>query len=352
MSESKVEQEVINGKLGKYGITRKSIYAISSVLMCIILVVVLSLTQAAFDPKKLETVAFWIEFVILAGFSIFGMIGGQRTSEDIFRNKPGGAFRIALRNFMKVLNELTGSICFAFFEDWLEDYRERKLKRKIQAFLKGLGIKQMEVLDLDLTDLDNLRGHLKKDWKGTIHEGKYKDDTTYFLSYSDEQIEAIRFVYNGGIKVGTISSSYFTTAVGNVDKDMWESAAKQDQKKGSYIAVNYSYRIVMLLIICIISTALTTGMFNESTAETVLTLCKRVFCIMSAYVWGVFMGIQLVKIDVEYLVFKTDILKLFVTEYNNNLYTHKSVDVIAQEEYEKQEKSKESEDEINGETQI
>jgi len=345
MSENKIEQEYNNGKLGKYGITRKSVYAIGSVLLCIILVIVLSVTQAAFDPEKLQTAAFWIEFVILSGFSIFGMVGGQKTSEDIYRNKSGGAFRKALGRFLKLLGELTDSVYYAYLDDWLESYRERKLKRKIEVFLKGLGIKQMEVLDLDLTELDSLKQPFKKDWKDTIYEGKYPNDTTYFLSCSDEQIEAIKFVFAGGIKVSNLSSTYFTTAVGNSDKDMWESAAKQEQKKGSYIAVNYSYRIVMLLILCIVSTALTTGMFNESTAETILTLVKRLFCILSAYVWGVFLGIQLVKIDVEYLDFKVEILRLFSIECKNGIYKHKDINKIAQEEYEKL--NEEREEEVN-----
>ena len=335
MADTKLEKEYESNRFLKYGITRKSIYSISSVAICIILVIVLSLVQAGFDVTKLATLAFWIEFVILAGFSIFGMIGGQRTSDDVQRNKPEGNFRKRLKIFDGLLNYLTGSVFFAYFPDWLFEYRIKKLKKKKEHFLMDLGIKQMEVLDLDLNDLENLKQPFKKDWKNTIYEGKYKDDTTYFLSCSDEQIEAIRYVLNGGIKVSNLSSDYFTTAITLNDTDMWESASRQDKKKGTYIAVNYSYRLVMLLAICMVTTALTSGIFEESTAETILTLVKRVFCIMTAYFWGIFIGAQIVKIDTAYLDFKITILTLYQTECNNGIYVHKSVEDMAREEYDK-----------------
>lgn len=198
-----------------------------------------------------------------------------------------------------------------------------------------LGIKQMEVLDLDYTDLDSLKAPFKKNWKDTIYEGKYKDDTTYFLSCTDEQIEAIKYVYNGGIKVSNLSADYFTTTVSINESDMWESASKQDKKKGIFLAINYSYRLVMLLVLCIITTAITAGIFEESTAETILNLVKRVFCVMTAYFWGIFIGIELVKIDTAYIEFKISILTLYKTEYENGLYVHKSVQDMAREEYDK-----------------
>ena len=357
MADRNVEEtDVINGRLGKYGVTRKSLYSIASVLICILLVVVLSLVQAAFDVNKLATVGFWIEFVILAGFSIFGMIGGQRTSDDVQRNKPDGAFRKTLKKFLGILNFITGNAIFAFLDDWLIFYRERKLKVKTEAFLKGLGIKQMEVLDLDLTELDNLSNPYKKDWSNTLYKGKYKDDTTYFLSLSEEQIEAVKFVFAGGVKVSNLNSTYFTTAVNLTDRDMWESAAKQDQKKGSYILVNYSYRLVMLLVLCVVSTALTSGMFEETVAETVLTLVKRIFCIMTAYVWGIFIGNQIVKIDLAYLEFKISILQLYKTECESGLYKHVDIDTMAKQEYELQQEQLietiEERGEENGESEL
>lgn len=330
-----VEREFENNKLLKYGITRKSIYAISSVLICIVLVIVLSLVQAGFDIRKLSQLVFWIEFAILAGLSIFGMMGGQRTSDDVQRNKPDGVFRKKLRKLNNLINGLTSTIFYAFFGDWLYQYRLKKLQKKKERFLMDLGVKQMEVLDLDFCDLDSLKAPFKKDWKGTIYEGKYKNDITYFLSCSDEQIEAIRFVLNGGIKVSNLPTDYFTTAVTINEDDMWESASKQDTKKAIFTAVNYSYRLVMLLVVCMVMTAITANIFEESTAETLLNLVKRVFCIMTAYFWGIFIGAEIVRIDTAYIEFKISILEQYKIECEQGLYVHKSLEDMAKEEYEK-----------------
>ena len=127
----KLEKAYLSNKLESYGMTRKTIYSIGSVLMCMLLVVVLSVTQAAFDVALLGSVAFWVDFAILAGLSIFGMIAGQQVGDDVARNKPDGAFRKSLKRYTTIYDFINSSSLFAFFEGWLSFYKARKQKRKI-----------------------------------------------------------------------------------------------------------------------------------------------------------------------------------------------------------------------------
>lgn len=356
MSKEKLEKAIIQNKLNSYGVTRKTLYSFGSVLVCIGLVIVLSVTQAIFDTSILFTVAFWVEFAILAGLSIFGMITGQQVGDDMSRNNPKGQFRMSLSRYSNIYQIINSCALFAFFEDWLDNYRERKLKRKIENVLKDAGIKQMEVLDLDLSELEKLKQPYKKSWKDTIYEGKYKGDTTYFLSCSDEQIELIRAALTGKIRVSKLPRSFFMNALNTSEKDMWESAARQGTKKASYMSVNYVYKLLMLLALSVLSAGLTPGLTEGVSAATIwLSLMKRLFCLITAYVWGIYIGHQIVRIDITYLDFKIDILSLYNDEVKTNIYKLKSIEKQAQIEYEnmvviEEQQLKEMEgEEINGE---
>lgn len=327
---NKVSKSVTNNKLSKYGVTKKTAYSVSSVIICIFLIIVLSITQATFDPSLIKTVNFWIDFVILSGLSIYGMIAGQQAGDDISRNNPGGAFRNSLRKFSNSFEKLDNLKLFAYFDDWLEIYREKKLRKKIEGLLKDNGIHQMEVLDLDLNELDCLISPYKKEWS----DGKAP---TYFLTYTEEQIKIIRYCLTGKVKVSKLPRTFFVDAFYHSEKDMWESAANSSKKKGRFLSVNYAYKIMALLAISILSAGLVPGGFTDGVAQATmwLTLAKRIFCVISAFIWGLFVGFELVKIDISYLDYKTDVLNLYYQEYDLKIFIPQSVEEKAKVNYEK-----------------
>lgn len=327
--KNKVNKSIIDNKLAKYGVTKKTAYSVSSVVICIFLIIVMSITQATFDSSLLKTVNFWIDFVILSGLSIYGMIAGQQAGDDVSRNNPNGAFRNSLKRFSIAFEKLDNLKLFAYFEDWLEIYREKKLRRKIEGMLKDHGIHQMEVLDLDISELHNLEKPFKKEWLGKEKE------PTYFLTYTKEQIEVIEYCLAGKVKVSKLPRTFFVDAFYHSEKDMWESAAKSSKKKGRFLSVNYAYKIIALLAISILSAGLVPGGFNDSAKQAAmwLTLAKRIFCVMSAFIWGMFVGFELVKIDISYLDYKTDVLNLYYQEHELKIFVPKSVEERAKLDY-------------------
>lgn len=335
MAENKAEKAFIDNKLKRFGATKKTFYSLMSLIVCLLLIVVLSITQASFNKDAIYTVDFWLDFIILAGLCIFGMITGQSMGDDISRNNPSGVFRNTLNKLLGTFKKLDGLSLFAFFDDWLEIYRQKKIASKIRATLRDNGINQLEVLDLDITEINSLAlGPYKKDWKNTQFEGKYPNDTTYFLTYTNEQIKVIKYCLEGKVKVSRLHRGFFVDAVNQSEKDMWESAAKSSKKKTSYLGTSYFYKIMTLLIMCIIAAGLTPGMNEDATSAQIwLSLIKRVFSVTMAFVWGIYIGMEIVKIDVLYLNFKIDILNLYYEEYNLKIYQPKSIEEVAKEQY-------------------
>lgn len=326
--KNKISQSFIDNKLNKYGVTKKTAYSVGGMLICIFLIIVLSITQAQFDTSLIATVAFWIDFVILAGLCIYGMISGQQTGDDMSRNNPNGLFRSSLKKFEITFNKIDALMLFAYFDEWIDWYRERKLKKKIEAVLKDNGIHQMEVLKLDLTEVDKLTEPFKKEWLNG-------EKDTYFLTYTQEQIDIIKYCMTGNVKVSKLPRAFFVDAFYHSEKDMWESAAKSNQKKSAFLSINYIYRIVALLVLSILSAGLVPGGAEGAGQAAVwLSLAKRIFCVTTAFLWGIFIGFEMVKIDVSYLDFKTDVLNLYYQECELNIYIPNSLEEKARKIYE------------------
>lgn len=339
--ENKVSKAVYENKFNKYGITKKTVYSISGMLICIFLIIILSITQARFDTDLINTIGFWVDFAILTGLCIYGMISGQQTGDDVARNNPNGLFRTSLAKYAVSFNKVDALMLFAYFDEWLEFFRERKIRKKTEAFLKDYGIHQMEVLDLDMIEVENLKTPYKKEWR----DGKKE---TYFLSYTPEQIEVIKYCLAGNIKVSRLPRNFFVDAFYQSEKDMWESAANSGKKKSAFLGLNYTYRILTLLALSILSAGLVPGMNEDAgAAEIWLGLAKRIFCVTTAFLWGIFIGFEMVKIDVAYIDFKRDVLNQYHQEYELKVYVPETLEERAKELYEKQQAKNEEYQEVD-----
>lgn len=340
--EDKLNEALARNKLDKYGVTKKSVYSVASVLACSILIIILSIFQAGFNSQFWTDISYWVNLAILIAISIFGMMTGEQIGDDTSRNNPEGRFRRSLFKYSTRFESIDKKRLFSYFEDWLELYRDRRLYKKIKTTLKDNGIHQMEVLDLDLLELNNLKKFWIKDWTGTNFYNKYyneekNESVTYFMSYTEEQIEIIKECKKGGIKVSKLSSTFFTDALNAYDKDMWESAAHSSQKKNSFLTVNTTYRLIGLILFSFIISGIEPAVSgNFDLGSILLNLGNRLFTLVTSIVWGSYIGMELVKIDNAYLDFKISILSLYEEEYDKGEFVPKTIEQLAKESYEKE----------------
>jgi hypothetical protein len=357
--QSKVGKAFVQGKMEKYGITRKSAYSILSLLACIALIVVLSVTRAYFDPHKLETIEYWVSLMIQVAICIFGMISGKQAGGDVAMNTPNGRYSVSLRAYSLVIGTIKELGLYAYIGDWLENYRQRKLDEKIRMVLGDVGIRQMEVLDLDFQELDNLRtAGWEKNWDGTPFRAKYWDEKeqishTYFVSYTEHQINVIRAVKEGKVKVSPLPSTFFVSAFSESERDEWESSANAAKRKGMYLGVNYGYRIIGMSLFSIMITGLqvmATAGDETAKMEMLLSMVSNIGTLIMSYLWGVAVGYNIVKIDNDYIDFKASTMTLMVDEYKIGTYKIKSVEEQAKDAHEKRVKASSEVTTIAGET--
>lgn len=340
--ENKVEQSVEkNSKLAKYGVTKKSVYSLLSVFFCLLLIITLSFTGAKYDLNALKDPTYWVGVAINSALCIYGMITGQQIGDDIFRNNPKGQFRMSLNRYSEAFKKVDDSSASSYFEEWLENYRDRKLKRKIRRYLKDNGIHQMEVLDLSHNELHELSNPWKKDWSETEYKGKYKDNTTYFRAYTNEQIEIIRSCLSGKVKVSQLPESFFMNAFNQNEKDVWESASNSSKKKKWYLSWSYFYKLGGLFIITAIFAGLGRDPYDSiNISNTLISLTSKIFTVFTAVVWGIYVGMELVKIDIVYIDFKSDILNQCAKEFERKEFVPETIEEKAKKEYEKYEKER------------
>ena len=342
-SEKKTERKLkavvssIEGRAEEYGMTKRTLYSILGILGCFILTVVMSITGMGFDNSVFLTWNYWTGMIIQFAISIFSMITGQQIGDDTQRNKPDSQYRKGLGKYSVQRKRIDDNGIFEYFDLWLENYRQRKIEKKIRETLQDFGIKQPAVLDLDLTELDNLKKPWKTDWTGTEYENKYTDPITgkhetTFKSLSDEQIEAVRQIMQGYVTVSNVSASYFMDALKGTSADEWERAAKADKKKGGKLASGYSYRLIVMLLLSVIVNGLTAVPY-ESAGGVALNIATRIFILISSTVWGVYLGFKVVDMDIVFLSYKTSVVKLYADEVESGAYRIETIEKQALEDY-------------------
>lgn len=352
-SESKKEEkirknvkEILDEKMDSYGVTKKTLYSLLGIFGCLVLTVVMSITGMGFDKTIFLSLNYWTGMVIQFGIAIFSMITGRQIGDDTQRNKPDGQYRKELGFYRTEYKRIDEKNEIDYFEGWLESYKDRKLDEKIRTTVKEFGIKQIEVLDLDLTELKELSHPYKKDWNGTPFYEKYYDpkkgkSETTFQSLSKEQIEAVRQIKKGAITVADVSSSYFMNALKGTSVDEWERAARSDKKKGTKVAVGYAYRIFGMLVLSVIANGIFPQPYEKQGAVA-LNIAMRIFVLVTSAVWGIYLGFKVVEMDMVFLAYKTHVIKMFRNELESGEYRPLTIEEQAELDLKKYEEEKEA----------
>lgn len=335
-------KELVDGKMDEYGVTKRSIYSIIGITGCLALTLVWSIVGTNFDPAVFASWGYWVAIIIQFAISIFSMVTGRQIGDDVGRNNKNGQYKIELKEYENQYNHIDKINMFEHFEPWLvSSYRERKVEEKIKEALRDFGIKQPEVLDLDWEDIEKLNKPFRKSWLGTPFEGKYPNNETIFLSLDEEQIQALKAIKKGAIKVPYVSASYFMNALKGTSVDEWDRAAKSDKKKGAKLASGYSYRIVLMLVISVALNGIVPVPYEEMAAASVaINIAQRVFTLISSTIWGFYLGMKVVDMDIIFLAYKTLVLKTYVSECESGAYKPESIAEKAKRQYNEYEEEK------------
>ena len=357
-SESKLNERkrkgikaIVEGKMEDYGATKRTAYSIIGIVGCLVVTVVMSITGMGFDPSVFRTWNYWTGLIIQYAIAIFAMITGRQMGDDTQRNKPDGQYRKELKTYKGHYERVDAMGYITYFDAWLTIYKDKLLKKRIMDVLADFGIRQVQVLDLDISDVPSLAKPFTKDWTGTPFEDKYRnpetgESKTVFLSLNEVQREALSGILQGLVKVEHISPSYFLNALKGTSTDGWRQAAKADKKIGAKLLTSYTYKLLMILAISLVTNGLIPDPY-ESGDAVALNIATRIFTLLSATIWGIYTGFKIVEMDIIFLAYKSYILQLYADESEKGVFKPETVEQQAQREFDEyQQRQREAVDSV------
>lgn len=321
-----------NSVYSEYLKDRKTIMTMVSMTFAFAIVIILSF-GTNFYFRELGS-DFFVDIAVSFALCVYCLFFGVPEGKNLYQKKIGGRYYIARQKFLEV-RDTTIKKDFEF-DQRLDKYYDDKKLEYFKTLLLSRGIRNIQVLDLDFSELDNLYKPYKKNWKNTEFEGR-KD--TYFRSLTNEQIEFIKKIFTGKINVDKIPNDYFKTLNGKIILSEYIEQSKSTKRDTIQFIVLVLYRIIMVFAFAFIISGfgfevITSGDTQVIVSRTVSTL-SRLWTMITSFVYGFAVGQIQVSKESDKLEFKTRINIAFLNDKNFVALTEEEINKKAYEEYEK-----------------
>lgn len=305
---------------------RKTIMTFISMTFAFIIVIILSF-GTNFYFREL-TSDFWVDIAVSFALCVYCLFFGVPEGKNLYQKKLNGRYYLARQNFLDIRKE-TIKQDFSF-DQWLDKYYDEKKTEYFKILLLSKGIKNIQVLDLDFSELDNLSKPYKKCWENTEYEGR-KD--TYFRSLTNEQIDFIKDIFKGKIKVDKIPNDYFKTMNGKIVLSEYIEQSKAPKRDSIQFAILIVYRLVMVFAFAFVISSFGFEIVSSNDTEVIITrlfaTISRIWTMITSFVYGFAVGNIQVSKESDKLEFKTRINQAFLND--------KSFIALTEEEYNKKE---------------
>lgn len=311
---------------------KKTVMTLFSLTIAFVLVILLSFGTNFFF-RDLDD-SFFTDLMISFALCVYCLYFGIPEGKNLYQKKSNGKYLNAIHLFEDARKE---SIKRDFeFNQRLEQYYQKNKRDYFLSILSLHGNINPYALDLDYLELDNLKRPYKKEWKDTEFEGR---PTTYFRTMTDKQIEILKEIYNGNIKVERIPDDFFKTLNGKILISEYIEQMRDRKKHWMQLAMLIVGRIIMVFAFAFVFSSF--GMELSQTEDwserfnQIFTLLSRLWTMLSSFVYGFSLGKFIVMKDANVLEYKARVN----TEFNNDTrFVYQSEDELAKKEYDKYEK--------------
>ena len=280
--------------------------------------------------------SFLPELLISFALCVYCLFFGIPEGKNLHQKKIGGRYELARRRFLDEREKNIGKD--NEFNQWLDRYYEKRKREYFENILNIHGITNTKVLDLDLTELDNLHKPYKKIWDDTEFSGR---KPTYFKSLTDKQIEIIHDIFTGKISVEKIPNDYFKTLNGKMVLSEYIEQSRVAKRNNIMYFSLIIYRIIMVFAFAFVFSSFGFEIVEANSAgevvERTVNTLSRVWTMLSSFVYGFAVGQIMTIKEAEILEFKYSINREFNTDKD---FVALDEDEVAKEEYEKYEKEK------------
>lgn len=330
-----------------------SVQLVSGTILFVVgLVLIMSFARPVFKNSFDLT-----SFSILLALAIYGTVAGRAEGMQWFVKKAHGLYMFTYNEYLKVVDDIKPFKLF--LDQWLDILFEKKRKQKMYYALSLHNISDVRVLDLDLSELNELKHIYRKDW---LHDPKYgpsrhakqyaKGDVegepyvSYFNSYTDEQIEVIRAILTGTIKVDKLTETYFLSPSVGKKGDAYYNAPGEKKEENTVSVWLILSRIALFVLSAILLSNLGFEIYEIASGDDgvavivqrLIDCCSRIFTLFSSVVWGFSVGGKVIDVRQFYLNYRKIVLEDYRDEYNTKVFVPVNINMERKNAYEEEQK--------------
>lgn len=313
----------------------KKIIKAGTVVWGLILIVIMTVSNVIIDPEKLNFYSWASNTLIICGIMIFGLLMGESIGVDKQVENVNGLYQRNLKEYNERNKEIEGIVIyFSQFFLWFKkkELYEKKVEYLINHDVDGEMVENI-VKYVRIDDLFELSQHAicLKDKNG---------NDIFIEKQGEEQIEAIKNVLQGKIKVDCPNTSYFLNAFENSKSVSVLEVGKQIDKE---IAINKHFnrifKIGISVVVSLIFSMLTVNDFmGHGTAQEQLNawfnLISRLTALATSLLSGWLSGSQEVKLRAKKVKNKYIVLTLFKNAFESKEFIPASANELAKKNYE------------------
>lgn len=284
-----------------------------SMIFVVVLILFTSFFSASIDPSKWGEAKFISSLLINTALVVFGLVSAIGYADDYYRKKEGSLFFVTYNKFNTTKEKITPYL--DKFPFWVRNLHKKELYEKCTRYLiDDFGITQARAIirHLDQTDIE----HLTRPFEKVLRNGK----RLYFKALTVEQINAIKNVFDGKIKVNFLHDNYFLNAYNkNNKKTMYEQATEENKGK----ARKGTFLIASKILISIATALVFAGIgidsaLGSNVGEMLINTASRLCVLFGAIYNGFTITNILVKYDTSFIDYKNTILETFYLEVVQN----------------------------------
>jgi len=312
-------------------ISKKVVISIGAVVSLFLSIVIMTLAEAKFDIN--EALSNSSNLVINAAIAIASIICGYYLFQSYLYNNPNGEYQASAVDFRK--EKIEYEVHSNSFADWhSEVYYPQERQAEFEDIIRRVGIQQLDVLNLDMTEIKGLLDHPQK------YNGKF------FMSLTQKQVETLLEIKSGKITINKLPDDYFYDIRGMFSN---HRAYIQAGKEGTTKSVKLAYQIISKVLLGVVTTSVFAGLLVNNgdidNEQRWLNLITRLYTMLSNILYGYIVTSNMLLVELYFIKYKTHVLQLFNIDIKNG-FKAKSIEEKAKEEFIKLEGDKDNEKEI------
>lgn len=317
----------------------KHLAKVFTLIWGLVLIVLMTITNVGLE-RNFDWITWLSNSLIIFGIMVFGLFMGETSGQDKQMQKEGGLYQEALQKY-NTYNESISSelIHFNQFYSWLlpQELKQKKLDYLIANDVDPVKAQKI-IKHCSKSDLDALCEHIFEitDEHGNVIDGIRK--------LEEHEIEPVRDVLSGVIRLNAASANYFLTAFADsrVNHRMVEEGKFLQRERGRNKKFNRTIKIVSSLGISLVWGLLTVYDFiSGDDTQAWVNLISRITALFTSFFSGWLSSVVDVKLQARILENKYKVLKLFHECLEQKLFDPRTEEQIIRDELKKYKEKKE-----------